>query len=142
VQQASYLLQMLLTLLATNGVAPDAADPWRGWTTFTQYVRVVDEVPDPGVSVQVLCDYDCATSLVFLRQLLKEANDWLEPVGGVVMKFSYRAGHAADDAPEWEFWSFDHGTFERFVDCVEQHEEFAHLILQCPCRTRVYWLDA
>lgn len=45
-------------------------------------------------------------------------------------------------APEWELWSFDHGTFERFVDSVEQHEEFAHLMLQCPRRTRVYWLEA
>jgi hypothetical protein len=143
VQHASSLLQLLLTLLAVNGVAPDAADPWRGWRTFKQYVRIADEVPDPGVSVQVIRDVGGGgTSLVFLRQLLEQEGAWLEPVGGVVMEFFYPPGAAADHFPEWELWSFDHDTFERFVDCVELHEEFAHLMLQRPQRTRVYWLEA
>ena len=142
-EHASYLLQMLLTLLAMNGVAPEAADPWRGWMTFKQYARVVDEVPDPGVSVQLLHGRGRAASLVFLRQVLEpEDDDWLEPVGGVVLEFEYPSGAAPDRLREWEFWSFDYTTFDRFVDCVEQHEEFSHLMLQRPKRTRVYWQEA
>jgi hypothetical protein len=142
VEHASHLLQMLLTLLAVNGVAPEAADPWRGWMTFKQYVRIVDEVPDPGVSVQVLRHRDHSTSLVLLRQVLDQEGDWLQPVGGVVVKFNYPSDTGDAEGPEWEFWSFDHCTFERFVDCVEQHEEFAYLMLQSPRRTWVTWLDA
>jgi hypothetical protein len=131
---------MLLTLLALNGVAPEAADPWRGWQTFKQYVRIVDEIPEPGVSVQTLRHADESTSLVFLRQVLEEDGDRLEPVGGVIMEFNYRPASAAQ--PEWEIWTFDHATFERFVDHVEQHDEFADLVVKVPLRSEVYWQEA
>ncbi len=44
---------MLLSLLANKGLAGEALDPWRGWVTFKEYARLVDEVPDPGISVQL-----------------------------------------------------------------------------------------
>src|SRR5213594_3531684 len=51
--QASYLLQLLLSLLSARGLAAQAVDAWRGWVTFKQYARIIHEVPDPGVSVQI-----------------------------------------------------------------------------------------
>lgn len=79
-----YLLPMLLGLLAARGVAPDAMDPWRGSLVFKQYARIMDEVPDPGVSVQLIRHGDETASPVFLRQVLEQAADRLEPVGGTV----------------------------------------------------------
>jgi hypothetical protein len=52
-RRAPQLLQLLLTLLATNGLAPEALTPWRSWVLFKQFVRTVDELPDPCVSVQI-----------------------------------------------------------------------------------------
>ena len=138
-ETAGQLLQMLLALLALNGVAPEAADPWRGWEPFKQFVRTTDEIPDPGVSVQVLRNADDTTSLVYLRQLLEPDGDRLEPAGGVVMEFNYNLTRA--DPGEWEIWTFDHSTLERFIDTVEQHDEFAQLVVKRPAWSAVYWQE-
>ena len=52
-KRAQFLLHMLLALLATRGLMPETLDPWRGWVAFKRYARLVNEVPDPGVSVQI-----------------------------------------------------------------------------------------
>jgi hypothetical protein len=52
-RRAPQLLQLLLTLLAAHGLAREALAPWRSWMLFKQFVRTVDELPDPGVSVQI-----------------------------------------------------------------------------------------
>ena len=47
------LLHTLIVLLAAQGLIPEMVDPWRGWVVFKQFMRQVDETPDPGVSVQI-----------------------------------------------------------------------------------------
>jgi hypothetical protein len=137
---AATLLQMLLTLLAVNGVPHDAADAWHGWTTFKQYVRTVDEIPDPGVTVQAQRHADDSTSLIFMRQVLDDDGERLQPAGGVVLELNYDVHHGEQD--EWSVWSFDHSTFDRFVDVVEQNDEFARLMVKRPTWSSVYWIDA
>src|SRR5438309_2268475 len=113
--QASYLLQLFLSLLSARGLAAQAVDPWRGWVTFKQYARIVHEVPDPGISVQLTPDRGSdEVRLVFLRQVVEPDGDWLRPVGGVVCELTF--SEADLRVTPFEFWSFDHGTFERFVD--------------------------
>ncbi len=135
-----YLLPMLLGLLAARGIAPDAMDPWRGWLVFKQYARIVDEVPDPGVSVQLFRHADETASLVFLRQVLELDGDRLEPAGGTVCEMVFPPGAAS--GPEWDFWSFDYSSFERFVDRVEQHPAFVDLMPRRPEWSDVYWKEA
>ena len=138
---ASYLLQMLLTILAGHGLAPEALDPWRAWVSFKQYVRVVDEVPDPGVSVQLTRDRHAKTvSLILLRQVVEADEDWLGPVGGVVVELTFE--EADSSGPDREFWSFDFGSFERFVDVVEQTPALTDRFLRAPVRSAVYWQEA
>jgi hypothetical protein len=60
---------------------------------------------------------DETASLIFLRQVLKSERDQLTPVGGVVCEMIYPPNVAKH--PDWEFWTFDYSTFERFVDIVE-----------------------
>jgi hypothetical protein len=139
--RASYLLHVFLSLLSARGLAAEAVDSWRGWVTFKQYARILHEVPDPGVSVQIAPDRASdEIRLVFLRQVVEPDGDWLRPIGGVVceLTFSDRDVRAA----LFEFWTFDHGTFERFVDVVEQTPLFAELMVRRPARTAVYWEDA
>ena len=139
-ESAAKLLHMLLALLAFNGVPHDAADSWHAWTTFKQYVRVVDEVPDPGVSVQVIRHDDDSTSLILMRQVLEDDGDMLQPTGGVVLELNYPLEEA--DSTEWTVWSLDHSSFARFVDVVEQNDDFAHLMVARPRWSSVYWLEA
>jgi hypothetical protein len=141
-RRAPFLLHMLLALLATHGLAPETLDPWRGWVAFKRYARLVREVPDPGVSVQITHDPEHRTvNLFYVRQAIEaDEHQWLEPLGGVVCEFTFPAGGARPG--EWELWSFDSPTFERFVDRVEQHPEFADLMTQAPLRSAVYWEDA
>lgn len=138
VPRSQYLLATLLALLGTRGLAPDALDPWRGWVTFKQFAREVAEHPDPGVSVQLTSLPDRAgIRLYFLRQVLAPEADRLEPVGGVVCEFVFPP---RDRAPvDWDAWSFDFPTFERFVDLVEQHPAFAAVLTERPIATDVYW---
>ena len=139
--RASYLLQLFLSLLSARGLAAEAVDAWRGWVTFKQYARIVHEVPDPGVSVQIAPDRASdEVRLVFLRQVLQPDGDWLRPVGGVVCELAFSAPNVR--AAPFAFWSFDYGTFERFVDAVEQTPVFAELMVRRPTRSAVYWEDA
>jgi hypothetical protein len=130
----------LLALLATRGLAPEALDPWRGWVTFKQFAREVAEIPDHGVSVQITSVPRVGeVRMYLLRQVLAPQADRLEPVGGVVCEFTFSARRAP---AEWEAWSFDSSTFERFVDLVEQDPTFARLLNERPIATSVYWEDA
>ncbi len=140
-RRASALLSMLLGMLAARGLAPEALDSWRAWVVFKQYVRLVGEVPDPGVSVQVQRHGESGeASLYLVRQVVQADGHWLEPVGGVVCELIYAAPPAS--ATEFEAWTFDSSTFEHFVDLVEQHPGFADLIARRPVRSTVYWEDA
>lgn len=133
---SSYLLQMLLAVLATNGVMPEVAEPWDTWRGFKQFVRIVDEVPDPGVSVQLYREGESA-NLVFLRQVVEGPGDWLEPVGGVVCEL--RFSNFVGTGEEWEIWTFDFPSLETFVDAAEQHPDFADLMIRFPEDGSVFW---
>lgn len=138
---ATFLLQMLLTVLASRGLVPDALDPWRGWVAFKQYARLVDEAPDPGVSVQITPDpKQRVVRLYLLRQVVERDEEWLEPCGGVVCEFTFDATEGPREA--WECWSFDASSFERFVDRVELHPQFADLMTHRPVASAVYWEEA
>ena len=138
--RARHLLATLLALLAARGLAAEGLDPRRGWVVFKQFARKVAEQPDPGVSVQIVSRSLGDVRLYFLRQILEPRGDRLEPIGGVVCAFEF-ARHLRPPA-DWEEWSFDHPTFERFVDAVEQHPAFADLVTERPLASDIYWEDA
>jgi hypothetical protein len=141
VHLAAYLLQMLLAILGNHGLAAEALDPWRAWVIFKQYARVVDESPDPGVSVQLSRNHrDHTVSLLFVRQAVEIQEDWLDPTGGAVIEFTFEDSGRPE--PHVELWSFDYGSFERFVDVVEQTPAIADRLLQAPLRSSVYWQPA
>ena len=134
------LLEMLLLALAAHGLGPEGLDPWRGWIVFKQFARAVAEAPDPGVSVQVTRDeLDESVSMVFVRQVIDPVEDWLEPAGGVVCEFTFAVGSRHID--EWEAWSFEAASFERFVDLVEENSSFQDLVANRPVSSAVYWLE-
>src|SRR5688500_14353525 len=110
------LLSALLLTIGAHGLAPEALDPWRGWVVFKEFVRAFDETPDPGVSVQFTpAGQDGETRLVFLRQEAEIEEGDLMPRGGIICEFTFPpTAHGA----AWERWSFDHASFERFVDTV------------------------
>jgi hypothetical protein len=136
-----FLLATLMALLAARGLSPETLDPWRGWLSFKQFAREVAEVPDHGVSVQIApVGRSDAVRMYFLQQVLSPEGNRLKPTGGVVCEFTFPARGTRTD--EWEAWSFDSSTFERFVDLVEQHPAFARLMNERPVATSVYWEDA
>ena len=139
--QSPFLLAALLGLLAARGLAADALDPWRGWVVFKQFAREVSEAPDQGVSVQLdpVDDRD-PLHLYFVRQVLAPDGDRLEPLGAVVCEFVFAPRRRRP--LEWREWSFDHPTFDRFVDTVEQRPIFADLLVTRPLRSAVYWEEA
>ena len=135
------LLGMLLLALAAHGLGAEGLDPWRGWVVFKESARASAESPDPGVSVQISVDEQGrTTSLVFLRQAVEITPEGLEPAGGVVCEFDFDAD--ARITSDWEAWSFDTSSFERFVDLVEGNPDFQHLVVQKPLSSRVYWREA
>lgn len=139
--QAGYLIQMLLTIIAGRGLAPESLDPWRAWVAFKQFARMVDEAPDPGVSVQLTRNRRARTVNLFLvRQAVEPEADRLEPTGGVVVELTF--DDPGSPGPDQEFWSFDYGSFERFVDVVEQTPEIADRFTQVPRGSKVYWEDS
>jgi hypothetical protein len=134
------LLKTLLVALAAHGLAAETVTPWRGWVVFKEYVRSVAEVPDPGVSVQMTRDdRDETVSLIFLRQVVEPVNDWLEPVGGVVCEITFQQSHKR--LPEFDVWSFDAPSFDRFADIVESSVDFQKLALSKPLGSSVYWIE-
>ena len=138
---AGYLLQMLLTTLSGHGLAPEALDPWRAWVLFKQYARIVDESPDPGVSVQLTSNrHDKTISLIFVRQAVEPGEDWLAPTGGAVVELTFAAPE--HPGPNVELWSFDYPSFDRFVDIVEQTPAIADRLVEAPLRSSVYWQPA
>lgn len=168
--RGNLLLQFFLGVLAAQGLAAEALDPWRGWVAFKEFARRAAEEPDAGISVQFTrtlrpaADGHAAT-LVFLRQAVEREADWLSPVGGVVAEFRFAGAALSAAAAEvhavgeprpwrippppdiagrkhWDLWSYDFPTFERFVDAVEQQPEFQVLVVQRPLRSYVYWEEA
>ena len=139
--QSSSLLLVLLSLLAARGLVPEALDPWRAWVAFKEFARQVAEKPDHGVSVQVdpLGDRQ-PLHLFFTRQVLESAGDRLEPAGAVVVELVFAPRRRTP--LEWREWSFDHGSFDRFVDAVEQYPLVADLLVTRPISSAVYWKDA
>jgi hypothetical protein len=148
VDRAHYLLATLLSLVAGAKLHPRTLDPWRGWVLFKQFARLVDEVPDPGVTVQITrapahgpVRLPGPVRLYYMRQLVDREDDgWLEPRGGVVCEFTFPRG-IAPGRPE-EFWSFDYPDFEHFVDAVEQDPAFTDLTVRRPLSSRIYWEDS
>jgi len=135
------LLETLLLAIAAHDLAPDALTPWRGWVVFKEYVRNVLESPDPGVSVQIARDDTAGTvSLIFLRQVVEQSGDWLQPIGGVVCEMIFRQGRKR--MYEWEAWSFEAPSFERFVDLVEDSTVFEELAVTKALQSWVYWIEA
>jgi hypothetical protein len=139
--KSAYLLAALLSVLTARGLAPETLDPWRGWVAFKQFVRDVDEEPDPGVSVQInVLGRRRPIQLVFVRQILVAQGRRLEPVGGVVCEFWFAPRRRTPAS--FEAWSFDSPSFERFVDLVEQHPFFEDLLATRPLTSAVFWQDA
>ena len=140
IPRSRYLLTTLLALLAVRGLGAEGLDPWRGWVAFKEFARQVAERPDPGTSVQITSTASGDVRLYFLRQVSERAGGWLDPVGGVVCEYSFAS--RTEPPSDWEEWSFDHPTFDHFVDVVEQHADFAMLMNERPAATNVYWEDA
>ena len=134
----THLLQVLFSLCAAAAVVPDAPAPWDAWKVFKQYIRFVQEVPDPGISVQAFPTGSGGTSLCFLRQVAEEREDRLEPVGCVVWEVVL----PADLENEVEVWSFDYFSTDAFVDAVEQDPDLAILLVAEPASASIYWLEA
>lgn len=115
--------------------------PWRGWVLFKEYVQSVAESPDPGVSVRISRnDADQTVSLIFVRQVVERVDDWLEPIGGVVCEVTFQQGKKR--LLEWDLWSFDSPTFERFEDVVLSSYAFDDLVGTKPLVSSVYWVEA
>jgi hypothetical protein len=135
------LLETLLLAIAAHGLTPETLTPWRGWVLFKEYVRSVAESPDPGVSVQISRnDADQTVSLFFVRQVVEQVDDWLEPIGGVVCEITFQQGKKR--LLEWDLWSFDSPTFERFEVVVFSSYAFEDLVGTKPFESSVYWLEA
>lgn len=134
------LLKTFLLALAAHGLAAESVSPWQGWVVFKDYVRSVAEAPDPGVSVQIARDdVDGTVSLIFMRQVVEQVDDWLEPIGGVVCEMTFEQRDRR--LPEFDVWSFDAPSFDRFVDMVESSADFEGLVLTKPLKSSVYWLE-
>jgi hypothetical protein len=135
-----YLVAALLSILAARGLDAETLDPWRGWVAFKQFAREVSEEPDPGVSVQLFHVADGGVRLAFVRQVLEPMGDRLEPIGGVICDFTF-APHRRP-MRDWQVWSFDYASFNRFVDVVEQHPGVSDLLVTRPLDSAVYWEEA
>lgn len=137
-RRSATLLPLLLGMLSSRGLAPEALDSWRAWVLFKLYARATVETPDPGISVQIRrLPASGEACLYLVRQVVEPDPDWLHPVGGVVCELAFEDPPAT--ATDFEVWSFDYGTFERFVDLVESHPGFADLMARRPVRSSVYW---
>lgn len=108
---------------------------------FKEFARAVREEPDPGVSVQFTpgTRYRPAR-LLFLRQETVHEDEWMSPVGGVVCEFTF--GGARPAVSTWDRWTFDHASFDLFVESVEQDPVFQELLVTRPVGSAVYWEEA
>ena len=132
------LVSVFLLTLAAHGLSATTLDPWRGWVAFKEFARSVDETPDPGVSVQFTRPLDDGLPrLIFVRQVVRTEAGRLEPEGGVVCEFTFPRIRRSE--PDWQHWSFETSSFERFVDRVELEPMFQDLIVMRPIRSAVYW---
>ena len=139
--QSSVLLAALLAILAAHSLDANALDPWRGWLAFKEFARQVDELPDHGISVQIAPAGDhLPIHLFFVRQVLVREGDRFEPAGCVACEFVFAPRRHTP--MEWSEWTFDHATFERFVDVVEQNPLLADLLVTRPLSSSVYWEEA
>ena len=137
---AQVLTKALVLAIAAHGLSPDALTPWRGWLVFKEFVREEVETPDPGVSVQIARDdADGTVSLIFVRQVVEVTDDWLQPIGGVICELTFP--QRSKKMPEWETWSFEAPSFERFVEFVEGTGAFQELAVSTPIRSSVYWVE-
>ena len=135
------LLPLFLLTLASHGLEPTTLDPWRGWLAFKEFARAVNEVPDPGVSVQFTRTTERGERcLVFVRQTVHNESGRLTPTGGVVCELDFPP--VRHPAASWDRWSFDYSSFDRFVDIVEQEPVFQDLMATRALRSRVYWEPA
>jgi hypothetical protein len=140
-QRSSVLLAALLGILAAHSLDANALDPWRGWVAFKEFARQCDELPDQGISVQIATAGDhLPVHLFFIRQVLVREGDRLEPAGCVACEFVFAPRRQTPR--EWCEWTFDHATFERFVDVVEQNPLVADLLVTRPLSSFVYWEEA
>jgi hypothetical protein len=140
-RRGQILLELLLLALAAHGLGSEGLDPWRGWVVFKQFARAVSETPDPGVSVQITNDEATETvSMVFVRQVVDQVDDWCEPAGGIVCEFTFPSGPRR--IGDWEAWSFETASLDRFVDLVEANGSFQDLVVSSPGSSAVYWLEA
>ena len=140
-RRGQILLELLLLALAAHGLGSEGLDPWRGWVVFKQFARAVSETPDPGVSVQITNDEATETvSMVFVRQVVDQVDDWCEPAGGIVCEFTFPSGPRR--IRDWEAWSFETASLDRFVDLVEANGSFQDLVVSSPGSSAVYWLEA
>jgi hypothetical protein len=102
-------------------------------------VRLVNEVPEPGVSVQYLVPDAGPPLLVFARQVLEPEGDALEPAGAVAVELEL----AMDLGElEWDLWSFDFQDFDDFVAAVEADERFAKAASRLPLDAAIKWIEA
>jgi hypothetical protein len=57
-----------------------------------------------------------------------------------VCEFTFASGPR--QIREWEAWSFESASFDRFVDLVEENSSFQDLVVSRPESSAVYWLEA
>jgi hypothetical protein len=134
------LLALLLGFCAANGVSPEAPNAWHAWKTFKSFARATAEVPDAGVSIQLVDHGDGLEHLALVRQVLEGDGKWLRPKGGVVWELTFPKRHP-DDVEE-VLWSLDYQSFDDFVDAVEQNEHIADLLKADAVAGSVYWESA
>jgi hypothetical protein len=139
--QSSYLLVVLMGMLSPQAFADAPTDPWHGWKVFKEFARAVHEEPDPGISVQVdpVGERE-ELHLFFVRQVVARKGDELVPSGAVVCEFVFAPRRRRP--LEWREWSFEHPSFESFVDAVEQHPVVSELFVTNPLRSQVYVTEA
>ena len=131
------LLTLLLAFCSSHGVSPDTQNAWHAWKTFKSFARATGEVPDPGVTVQLLEHEDGRAHLVLARQTLLGNGEWLDPTGAVVWELTFNS--SVVEGTEEEIWSLDFPSFDDFVDAVEQNEMIAPLLTKEASDGKVYW---
>jgi hypothetical protein len=136
---SAHLLQALAATYQAQQRDPRTGNLWDSWKCFKLFVRLVNEVPEPGVSVQYLVPDEGAPLLVFARQVLEPDNDALEPAGAVACEFEL-----SEDLGdlEWDLWSFDFREFDDFVAAVEADDRFIKAVSHPPRDAWIRWIEA